>query len=131
MIVEGLWDGISSMGDWLWDQVTGWAGDIVDWAKSALGIASPSKEFANIGGFMAQGIEQGFSREMRSVEDTVRRATEDLIPDVDFPAGTPVRSAGSANVQVIQNIYASDTSYAGQQREAAKQMRLVAREVMA
>ena len=131
MIVEGLWDGISSMGDWLWDQVTGWAGDIVDWAKSALGIASPSKEFANIGGFMAQGIEQGFSREMRSVEDTVRRATEDLIPDVDFPTLSLVRNAGGANVQVVQNIYASDTSYAGQQREAAKQMRLVAREVMA
>lgn len=131
MIVEGLWDGISSMGNWLWDQVTGWAGDIVDWAKSALGIASPSKEFANIGGFMAQGIEQGFSREMQSVEDTVRRATEDLIPDVDFPTSSPARSAGGANVQVVQNIYASDTSYAGQQREAAKQMRIVAREVMA
>ena len=131
MIVEGLWDGISSMGDWLWDQVTGWAGDIVDWAKSALGIASPSKEFANIGGFMAMGIEQGFSHEMRSVEDTVRRATEDLIPDVDFPATSPIGSAGGTNVQVVQNIYANDTSYAGQQREAAKQMRLVAREVMA
>ena len=42
-----------------------------------------------------------------------------------------IKSAGGANVQVVQNIYASDTSYAGQQREAAKQMRLVAREVMA
>ena len=68
---------------------------------------------------------------MRSVEDTVRRATQDLIPDVDLTASSSIRSAGGANVQVVQNIYANDTSYAGQQREAAKQMRLVAREVMA
>ena len=32
--------------------------------------------------------------------------------------------------EVVQNIYANETSYAQQQREAARQFRMIAREVM-
>lgn len=35
------------------------------------------------------------------------------------------------SVEVVQNIYANETSYAEQQRQAARQFRQIAREVMA
>ena len=38
---------------------------------------------------------------------------------------------GAGDVYVTQNIYANETNYAKQQREAAKQFKMIAREVMA
>ncbi len=48
-IVEGLWNGMKNMVNWLKDKVTGLFGGVVDFAKKALGIKSPSKVFAGIG----------------------------------------------------------------------------------
>ena len=67
-IVEGIIDGFVEM--WndfkntVHDAVTG----VVDEVKDILGIASPSKVFAGIGGYMAEGLEQGFDKEFSSVK---------------------------------------------------------------
>lgn len=42
-IIEGLWNGISNAGEWLWNQISGFCGGIVDGIASALGISSPSE----------------------------------------------------------------------------------------
>ncbi len=84
-IVKGVWDGISSMGTWLYNKVTGWAGGIVDWAKDALGIHSPSKVFAQIGAYTAEGFENGFDKEFASVAKNVHDQMESLSnQSVDF-----------------------------------------------
>ena len=41
---------------------------LVDGVKSFLGIASPSKVFAGIGGYMAEGLGQGFDKEFSNVK---------------------------------------------------------------
>ena len=67
-IVEGIIDGFVEM--WndfkntVHDAVTG----VVDEVKDILGIASPSKVFAGIGGYMAEGLGQGFDKEFSSVK---------------------------------------------------------------
>ena len=58
-IVRGLWEGIKAMGDWVFNKITGFVGDIVDGVKSFLGIHSPSRVFAEIGKFVDQGLVQG------------------------------------------------------------------------
>jgi phage-related protein len=73
-IVKGLWEGIKSMGKWIWDQVTGFFGGIVDGVKGLLGIHSPSTVFEGIGGNMGKGVGVGFLKAMTDVERDMKRA---------------------------------------------------------
>lgn len=71
-IVKGLWDGITAMGDWIKDKVSGFFGGIVDSVKGLLGIHSPSKVFAGIGENMALGLGDGWNGEY----DRIRKQIE-------------------------------------------------------
>ena len=56
-IVSGIWNGISSGWDWLKDKVSNIASSLLDAAKDALGIESPSKKFRDeVGKFMEMCI---------------------------------------------------------------------------
>ncbi|MBQ1575881.1 MAG: hypothetical protein IIZ83_02870 [Oscillospiraceae bacterium] len=68
-IVQGIWAGIQGAAQWFWSQITGFFKGIVDGVKESLGIASPSKVFAQIGGYMAEGLGVGWDKEMQKVED--------------------------------------------------------------
>ena len=80
-IVQGLKDGIAGM----WDNIKNWFNDkvnsLVGGVKRILGIHSPSKVFAGIGGFMAEGLGEGFSDEFASVK-------KDIEGDMIFSAGS-------------------------------------------
>ena len=68
-IVEGLWNGITSMGDWVADKVSGFANGVVDTVKNALGIHSPSKVMADqVGANIAKGVIEGVNKEMPKVK---------------------------------------------------------------
>lgn len=129
-MVRGIWQGFQNMSGWLESQVRSMMREIVRAVESEMQIHSPSKVFAGIGAYMAEGLGEGFAREMQGVEKTIRRATASSVPEVKKPSGRLKRESGSGGVQVVQNIYANETSYAQQQREAAKQFRMIAREVM-
>lgn len=117
------------MSSWLESRVRSMMREIVAAVEDEMDIASPSKVFAGIGEYMAQGLGEGFGREMRNVEKTIRKATDSAVPD--DPEPRPRTGGGQeATFKVVQNIYANDTSYAQQQREAARQFRMIAREVM-
>lgn len=128
-MVRGIWQGFQNMSGWLESRVRAMMREIVAAVKDEMQIASPSKVFAGIGAYMAQGLGEGFGREMRGVEKSIRKATDNAVPDNDDPrprkGGRP-----ETRFEVVQNIYANETSYAQQQREAARQFRMIAREVM-
>lgn len=138
-IVQGIWNGISSGWDWLTEKVRDVANSLLDAAKGALGIASPSKKFRDeVGVFMAQGIGVGFEQEMRSVSAIMERSipTEfDINGEVRYNRQTTGERetnngiTADKDVVVNQYIYANETNYAKQQREAAKNFRLIARTV--
>lgn len=113
-------------------------------AKDLFGIASPSKLMRDeIGVYLAQGIGVGFSNEIGGVKKMI----EDSVPqefDVDAKVNVgnefkydnddkkpKPRGGGSAagGVVVNQYIYANTTDYAKQQKEAARQFRMIARTV--
>ena len=128
-MVRGIWQGFQNMSGWLESRVRSMMREIVAAVEDEMQIASPSKVFAGIGEYMAQGLGEGFGREMRSVEKTIRRATENAVPD-DTDLRPREGGRRETRFEVVQNIYANETSYAQQQREAARQFRMIAREVM-
>lgn len=71
-VVEGLWNGIVGMKDWLWGKITGFCGGIVDGFKKALRINSPSKIMRDkIGVGIVEGIDVGIDKEMPNLDKNI------------------------------------------------------------
>lgn len=85
-VVEGLWNGITSMGGWLRDQISGFAGGIIDGFKESFGIASPSKVMRDsVGKYLAQGLGVGFTEEIPQIgKDALDALSELKLPDIDL-----------------------------------------------
>ena len=60
-IIDGIWNGISAGWNWLKEKVGGLASGLFDAAKSALGIASPSKKFRYLGEMCVAGFDEGIA----------------------------------------------------------------------
>jgi phage-related minor tail protein len=58
-ILQGLARGITGALGSVKDAITGAGGAVIGWFKETLGIHSPSRVFAQLGGFTMQGLEQG------------------------------------------------------------------------
>lgn len=89
-LIRGLWDGISSMGDWLWGCVKGLFSGVIDGVKNLLGIHSPSKVFAGIGGFMAEGLGDGFGEKFASVKKDIEGSMTFDVAEIGFSASAPI-----------------------------------------
>lgn len=92
-IVRGVWQGITSLGSWLRDQVSGFFGGIVDSVKNKLGIHSPSTVFAGIGDNSALGFGGGFEKTMTGVKKNIGEIMTGITKDLEVPApemGLPV-----------------------------------------
>ena len=64
-IVKGVWRGIKNLGYWLGRKVGGFFSGVVRKAKSALGIHSPSRVFANeVGKYIPMGVDKGINKQM-------------------------------------------------------------------
>ncbi len=86
-IVEGVWQGIQSAIGWFTSQVTNFFSGIVNKVKSALGINSPSKVFAGIGGYMAEGLGVGWNDEYNSIRKSIAK-------DMNFNGSVDVNGSG-------------------------------------
>ncbi len=72
-IVDGVWKGIKNAKEWFMGNVKSFFGGIVDGAKSALGIHSPSREMRDeVGKWIPAGVEVGIKREMPKLNETVQ-----------------------------------------------------------
>lgn len=80
-IVSGVWNGIQAMAGWFRDSVMGFFSNIVNGVKSALGIHSPSRVFAEIGKNMALGLGGGWEKEISDIR-------KDVMNDMDFGEAT-------------------------------------------
>lgn len=82
-IITGLWRGISGAIGWLRSLVSNALGSIVSWAKSKLGIHSPSRVFRDqVGAMISEGIAVGITTRISSargaMSDLVDGAQEEL-----------------------------------------------------
>ena len=60
-LIQGLINGITSRLSALKETVVGTASAVANWFKSKLGIHSPSRVFAGLGGFVMAGLDQGLA----------------------------------------------------------------------
>ncbi|MGL5717828.1 MAG: phage tail protein [Paraclostridium sp.] len=82
-LVEGLWNGITSMGSWLADKVGGFFSGIVDGVKGVFKINSPSKVFAEIGEWNVKGLVAGMENELPKAERVIETDMSRIIPSKD------------------------------------------------
>lgn len=79
-LIKGLWNGINDMKDWIIGLVKGFANGIIDNIEKIFGINSPSKVFAQIGRFLAQGLGVGW-------EDAIPDVQKAIEGDMNFDVG--------------------------------------------
>lgn len=77
-IVDGLWNGISNAWSWLQTKVEDLTSGLVGGLKNLLGISSPSKVFAEIGGYMTQGLAIGMEDETDMLQRTAMKQVNQL-----------------------------------------------------
>ena len=121
-LVEGVWKGIQSMYSEFKQKVKNFFKNIVDSVKSALGIHSPSRVFAEIGKNMALGLDVGWG-------DSIDSIKSDIMSDMDFGTATIKANTeygsngvfggtGGKTVSVVQNIYSQAQTAADLMEEA-------------
>lgn len=91
-IVQGVWNGIVSMGNWLTDKVKGFFNGIVDGVKGVLGIHSPSRVFAEVGVWSAEGYGNGFEDKFLDVEKDINSEFNSFIDSINLTALVDVTS---------------------------------------
>lgn len=83
-IIQGLWNGIDNAGKWLWDKIAGLGDAIVEAAKAALGIKSPSRRFAEeVGKFIPSGVGTGIDKYASSAVKSVYNMNDALVDAAD------------------------------------------------
>lgn len=100
-IVTGIWNGISSGWGWLKGKVSDLANSLLQGAKDALGIGSPSKAFRDeFGRWLLPGAEIGIEKTMPGALKTMRESATALLEEmrgtvIDY-SGEIALSAGSS-----------------------------------
>ncbi|MEU8711676.1 phage tail tape measure protein [Streptomyces sp. NPDC048663] len=80
-VVQGLWNGISSMGGWLKSKLYGWArSSIPEPIAKALGINSPSKVTTAQGRWIARGLVDGMTGSTKQIKAASGKLS-DIIAD--------------------------------------------------
>ena len=101
-IVDGIKNGFLRMWESLKRTVSDMVNGLVSGVKSILGIASPSKVFAGIGGYMAEGLGEGFDREMLGVR-------KDIEDQMTFGTTSfSVSGAAKSSVGVVNGLLANN-----------------------
>jgi hypothetical protein len=126
MIVNGLVNGLMAGAGQIKEAITSIGGSTIDWFKEKLGIHSPSRVFAELGGFTMAGLTQGLQSGEQGPLDAVTQISKQLTSAGSFvmnaiagPSSTgeqrsPADAAGVAQplkaAQAVAQPTASDTS---------------------
>lgn len=101
-IVSGIKNGILNTWNGLKTGVGKAVNGLVSGVESILEISSPSKVFARIGGYMAEGLGQGFDREMTGVQ-------KDIEDQMNFGTTSfSVSGAAKSSVGVVNGLLANN-----------------------
>lgn len=114
-LIRGLWQGISNVGEWLREKISGFFGGVVSSIKKFFGIASPSKVFAGIGEMLdrglAKGVEEYAGLAVDAAEDMAEGVYDATNKNYDFTATGNVDSQGNPvgrwNAPII-NVYGAE-----------------------
>ena len=95
-LIKGLWNGISNMTGWILNLIGGFAKSVIGKIKGLFGIHSPSTVFAEIGGYLAEGLGNGWTEEYGAVERGLLDSVSDTTDAVNVQMEKAVRSASGS-----------------------------------
>nr|DAE19528.1 MAG TPA: tail tape measure protein [Siphoviridae sp. ct0hG5] len=113
-IVSGIWNGISSGWDWLTNKVSNLASSLLDAAKDALGINSPSKEFADeVGRWIMPGVGKGLDKSMPATLKDMKAKAGELVSAMraEMSASVGQLSVGASHAAGLRMAGAGTTIY--------------------
>lgn len=96
-IATGLWNGLKSMKDWVINKVKDMGKSILKGLKKVLGIASPSKEFAIVGKYSAEGYVEGLDGMQKEIDKSVSATFN---PFTNGSIGSMTAPTPTANVTI-------------------------------
>ena len=105
-LIQGLIDGISSMGQAVLDTIGGIVGGAIDWAKGLLGIGSPSKLFRKFGDWTMQGLALGIEDGAGDALGAMRGVMTD-ITDMSPTLTVDYATTGYAAMPTVAPAYAT------------------------
>lgn len=82
-IVDGIWDGITGAGSWIWSSISDFASGIVNGFKDALGIRSPSRVFADAAKWIPAGVGTGIAKNADKALEPMQELEKDLISSAE------------------------------------------------
>lgn len=113
-IVSGIWNGISSGWNWLTNKVSNLANSLLDAAKDALGINSPSKEFADeVGRWIMPGVGKGLDKSMPATLKDMRAKAGELVSAMraEISASAGQLTVGASHAAGLRMAGAGTTVY--------------------
>ncbi len=113
-IVSGIWNGISSGWNWLTSKVSNLANSLLDAAKDALGINSPSKEFADeVGRWIMPGVGKGLDKSMPATLKDMRAKAGELVSAMraEMSASAGQLTVGASHAAGLRMAGAGTTVY--------------------
>ena len=113
-IVSGIWNGISSGWNWLTNKVSNLASSLLDAAKDALGINSPSKEFADeVGRWIMPGVGKGLDQSMPATLKDMKAKAGELVSAMraEMSASVGQLSVGASHAAGLRMAGAGTTVY--------------------
>ncbi|MGE7094736.1 phage tail tape measure protein [Pseudomonas fulva] len=124
MIVNGLINGLTAGLGAVKDAITSIGSSTIGWFKEKLDIHSPSRVFAELGGFTTEGLAQGLDKGAQEPVDTVAKMAQQLSKAGSFElraAALQVQSPGKTSLELPQVQQPLPTT-GGSPREALKGM---------
>ena len=113
-IVSGIWNGLSSGWNWLTNKVSNLANSLLDAAKDALGINSPSKEFADeVGRWIMPGVGKGLDKSMPATLKDMKAKAGELVSAMraEMSASVGQLSVGASHAAGLRMAGAGTTVY--------------------
>ena len=114
-LVTGLWTGISEKLNWLKDRIDSFGKSIINKVRSVFSVHSPSKVFAEIGGFLAEGLGVGWESEIGDVQSDMAKSmtglTGNMTATVTANGSASALAGNSTNYNgspVTINVYAAE-----------------------
>ena len=123
-VVQGLWNGISSMGGWIKTKLIGWAKDMIPGPiAKALGIDSPSKVTKAQGRWIARGLIDGLTGSGKQVKAASTKLA-DIVRDSLRPGAKRTRSLKiiAGHTDMLKSLAKREATLASKMKTATKKL---------
>ena len=113
-IVQGLWNGISAGWSWLTNRVAELAQSLLQAAKNALKIGSPSREFRDeVGRWIMPGIGEGIDKSMPETLQNLKARAGELVGAMraELAASTSQMALGASHAAGLRTAGVGTTVY--------------------